>query len=249
MERRRKRMMAWIAAGLTVGCSNGTRPADMSRAGHEAAGAEEERLALEHEEQAKASEQGASAPPAPGTVVQMGQDGCVEAQTVCWTSIANPTAEHREQAQQHSELAARHRASSQALSNAERHACSGLSDTDRDISPFQHTEDIVSVSRAERVVGHGKVAQSHLAGATVVFRALPGMTPQWLQRLVDCHLARAAVIGSDPLYMPYCPLMVRGATAVVRPLADGFAVDVTADDAAAAQQVFSRADRLRPSAP
>lgn len=245
MQHQRQWILLFLSCSLAAGCSKGTQPADMSRGGHEAAGAEEQRMAREHESQAAAAQRSEGPKPEPGSVVAMGQDGCVEAQTVCWTSMANPTAEHRQQAERHRELAARHRAASQALSATEQRACSGLSEADRDMSPFRHTEDITSVTQAERDVVHGRVSQSHVTGATIVFRAVPGMTQQWLQRVVDCHRARGAVIEQDPQYMPYCPLMVRGAKAEVRSVAAGFAVDVIAEDATAAQEIIARAQRLR----
>ena len=44
-------------------------------------------------------------------------------------------------------------------------------------------------------VKSGKSSTQKDVGATVVFRAVPGMTAEWLQRVVDCHLARAAAVG------------------------------------------------------
>jgi hypothetical protein len=32
-------------------------------------------------------------------------------------------------------------------------------------------------------------------GAVISFRATPGLTAQWLQRVIDCHLARNAALG------------------------------------------------------
>ena len=87
-----------------------------------------------------------------------------------------------------------------------------------------------------------------LTGAEIVFDARPGMTAEWLQRVVDCHLARNAAIGFDTASadMPYCPLAVRGARAQVTSVGDGFAVDVTADDPASVGEIVRRADLLHP---
>lgn len=41
----------------------------------------------------------------------------------------------------------------------------------------------------------------------MVFASLPGMTVEWLQRVVDRHRARNTVM-SDADKMPYCPLAV-----------------------------------------
>lgn len=70
------------------------------------------------------------------------------------------------------------------------------------------------------------------------------MTVPWLQRLVDCHLARNAALGHDVPEMPYCPLVPRGVSARVSAVDRGFAVDVRAEDPATAQEILRRARGL-----
>jgi hypothetical protein len=70
------------------------------------------------------------------------------------------------------------------------------------------------------------------------------MTAQWLQRLVDCHLARNAALGPDVPEMPYCPLVPKGVTATVTPTAAGFSVAVHADESDTASEVLRRARTL-----
>jgi hypothetical protein len=67
---------------------------------------------------------------------------------------------------------------------------------------------------------------------------------QWLQRLVDCHLARNAALGHDVPEMPYCPLVPKGVTASVAPTTTGFAISVRADDTDTANEVLRRARML-----
>jgi hypothetical protein len=163
----------------------------------------------------------------------------------CWSSTVNPTASHLAEADRHRELAAKHRAASQALRDAEAQACVGLAPADRDMSPFAHGEDIASVQELVHRSGGGKTGGSSLAvGAVVVVRAVPGLTAQWLQRVVDCHLARNAALGHDVPEMPYCPLVPRGAIATVTPTETGFAVAIQADDPAVAQDILRRARTL-----
>lgn len=239
------------SAGFACGSTaQGTKPRDMSRVEHEAAARHEEALARGHEEQAqRAAAAEATPPPERGEVLSLGQENCVPAQTVCWTSRVNPTEEHRRDAERHRTLAAKHRAASQALLAAEQRACAGINQEDRDMSPFRHTEDIVSATPLHRSEAHGKTAQSHLAGATVVFRAVPGMTEQWLERLLGCHAARVTALGHDTQPMPYCPLMVDGASGSVRAVPGGFAVNVRAEDEAAAREILARAEKLAAAQP
>jgi hypothetical protein len=168
----------------------------------------------------------------------------------CWTSTTNPTAAHEKDAAHHRELAAQHRAGSEALRAAETSACSGIPEEDRDESPFDHPEDIRSVSPLREDVKLGKSNAPRMAGAEVIFGAVPGMTAEWLQRVVDCHLARNAAIGHETAAadMPHCPLTVRGAQATVRSVGDGFAVAIRSDDTAKSEEILHRAESLRAGA-
>jgi hypothetical protein len=114
------------------------------------------------------------------------------------------------------------------------------------MSPFYHREDIASVARIERDVRRSEAKAGELAGARAVFRASPGMTAEWLQRLVDCHLARASALGHQMPEMSYCPLVVQGAKALVTSMDGGFAIDVTADNNTAAEEIWRRVEALAP---
>ena len=145
-------------------------------------------------------------------------------------------------AEQYSRSAAAHRAASQALREAEAKECVGISPLDRDMGPFVHQEDIVAVERLES--GGTDKLPPHLEGAAVVFRAVPGMTAQWLQRLVNCHAARMAVLGHDAPEMQHCPLVSHNLTAVVTPRSTGFAVEMRSDDPDTAREILQRAKQL-----
>lgn len=207
----------------TSGCRamRSTEPHDTGAANHDAAAARESRRAEEHAHLA--------GPDA-------GQTGtCDRARLgpVCWTPE-----EHAREAERHREIARRHRAASAALRAAETSACVEIDADNRDISPFVHRRDIRSVQPAE--------ASGSLIGVTVVFRAVPGMTQEWLQRQVDCHVARNAVLGHDRASedMPYCPLTLARVRGTVSSVADGFAIMVTSDDPATAKAILRRAEAL-----
>lgn len=169
----------------------------------------------------------------------------------CWTSLQNPTFEHLEQSRILRQAAAEHRAASQALRQAEASACAGLSEADRDMSPFAHREDIAKVERftPEQRIGTGSFSGTtkNFVGAVITFRAVPGMTTQWLQRVIDCHLARSAAMGHEMPEMPYCPLVPKDVLAQVVATDTGFAVEVIANDPndhATAADIWRRAQTL-----
>jgi hypothetical protein len=204
----------------------------MSVAQHRVAAASEEKQAAEHSAQHDPN-------------AKQTEERCAAGKgRVCWTVTTNPTAGHKSTSEEHRELAVQHRAASQALRDAEARACVGLSDEDRDSSPFAHGADIQSVSRfrEDKMLGRNKTTRD--AGATIVFRATPGLTAEWLQRDIDCHLQRNSAVGNDMPEMAYCPLVPRGAQATVRSVGDGFAVDVHADDTKAAAEIWRRAQQI-----
>jgi hypothetical protein len=81
-------------------------------------------------------------------------------------------------------------------------------------------------------------------GADIIFRAVPGMTAEWLQRIVDCHLARASAVGHDMPEMSYCPLVLKNVTAKVTSTGSGFAVAVTSEDPETVKEIIRRANAL-----
>ena len=216
--------------------TQGSHPHDMSTTGHEAAAAAEDREAAAHQAQyvPDASVDSQKCEPVGATKLEADSG-------VCWTSRTNPTDVHLAEAAKHRKMAADHRGGSQALRDAEKRACVGVPDDDRDESPFDHREDITGVEP----LTSGSTPTT-TSGAVVTFRAVPGMTVQWLQRVVDCHLARNSAVGFEVPEMPYCPLVPKGITARVAAAGAGFSVSIRSDDPKTADEVLRRARSLLP---
>lgn len=225
-----------------LGCSHttpGASPHDMSAAKHEQHAAAEDRSANRH-----ADRYDATATDETEHCAGRAPNG-EASDPVCWTIDTNPTNRELRDARRHHKAAAAHRAASAALREAEAKACVGLSELNRDMSPFVHLGDITSVAQLTRTEQVGKKSREKLVGATVTFRAVEGLTAEGLQRVIDCHLARGAAMGHQMPEMPYCPLVPKGVHALVRATGAGFEVDLTADDAASAAEVLRRAEALR----
>jgi hypothetical protein len=142
-------------------------------------------------------------------------------------------------------MAADHRAASQALRDDEARACAGLREADRDMSPFAHRDDIARVEPLTEPAPVGRGANiQRTVGAVVTFRAVPGMTAEWLQRLADCHIARAASLGYNMPEMSYCPLMLREVEARVTSTGNGFTVAIRASDPDTVAEIQRRAQAL-----
>lgn len=241
-----------LPALLVLSCaSTGTRAADMTAPQHEAAAASASAEQGRHERQYD--------PAARAPCLGFSASACAG-----WTSNTNPTEHHRTDAETYRKLAEKHRAASKALVEAGQRFCAGIPEADRDLSPFCHREDIASVQGVKKTtssatygyLGGGNsvveiqqiekeaLGPGGLHGARVTFRAVPGMTGEWLQRVVDCHLARTAVVGGAD--MPFCPLAVPRATAEVMSTGSGFAVDIISGEASSVSEIIKRAWALGP---
>lgn len=226
--------LALFTVPFATGCSGGVagaRPQDMSQAEHQAAAAQHEHAGGEH-----AAQYDDKAMTDPGD--------CMQYLGSCWGS--NPTEQHRQDAEEHRRAAAAHRSAAASLTSAEARACRGVSEADRDISPFFHREAIVEVKPLSREVYPAERAVEEEAGATVVLLPAPGLTAERLQRIIDCHIARSAAVGHDMPEMAYCPLALRGVTATVTSAGNGFAVNIAATDPATTAEVLRRARALTP---
>ena len=216
---------AAVLAVVCSGCSPatpGAKPLDMSAKDHTAAAADHDRAA-----DANGGERcaGGKADPA--------------LSGACWTTGAD---------QAHRKMADDHRAASQALRDAEAKACGGLGPSDRDESPFAHRDDVVGVEPLVSTITSSKGPTKHVDGASITLRAVPGLTAEYLQRLVSCHLPRNASRGFARDEMSFCPLAVKGASATVASASGGFRVDVRGDGEDAIKEIVRRADALTPHA-
>jgi hypothetical protein len=93
-----------------------------------------------------------------------------------------------------------------ALSDQPR-ACAGVPEDERQLGLQAHPERVDRVEPL-RAALNAKSMFTKVVGTTVYVRATPGVTTEWLQRVVDCH--RLASGGEMP--------------AAVVPAHDGFAV-------------------------
>ena len=137
-------------------------------------------------------------------------------------------------------VAAEQRASAQELRGNEEATCIGISASDRAVGPLGAKELIVTT---EPLFVHLRQG-SRLRGATVVFRAVPGLTPEWLQRLATCHMAHLAAVGYGP-EMQWCPMAFsEGVTVQVNSAGTGFSFMIQSDDFDTAREIARRASAL-----
>ena len=140
--------------------------------------------------------------------------------------------------------AAAHRAAAEALRGEEAWACAGIAEADRDASPLR-PEVIESVSRLEDTTISTKTGPPHrLVGAVISVRAAPGLTGEWLQRSIHCHVARIALRGNDPPGMEACPFAPGDLEVRVSSSGEGFRIELRASTAKVAEEILRRAQVL-----
>lgn len=219
-------VMATFALTFATGCGTpstpGANPHDMSATDHSAAAGAHDHMA---------------------TSGDNGRDRCASVRAneaafdgVCWTQGASSDADA------HRRMAADHRAASQVLRDTEARACVGVALADRDESPFAHRSDLLAVEPL--VASSSKDAQAHAPGAVVSIRSVPGLTLDYLEHMVACHLARNAAMGFTMDEMAFCPLSVKGASAKVTQNAGTLRVEIRGDGDAAATEILRRANAL-----
>jgi hypothetical protein len=153
-----------------------------------------------------------------------------------WSYSMAPTMERTLAANRLRDEAARHRQVAKGLLDAEKRACAGLQQEDIDTGPFFHRSEIDKVTPVE--------VNGALHGARIRFAAVPGLGAPWMQRAVECAMARAAVLGYPEDYLRESPLMLEGVTAAV--LQDGAHVEVqvSSADPMTAAKILGRAEGL-----
>ena len=121
---------------------------------------------------------------------------------------------------------------------ADSSACSCATPFAMGESPLSHPEYVTDVA-PYTVMTIDKRRQTELQGATVRIAATPGVTTEWLQRVVDESRSREA-----SAYSAWDPLALDRTTAEVRPSGDGFAIDIRSNDRGTAKEVLRRAEAL-----
>ena len=161
----------------------------------------------------------------------------------CWIETINPTAIHDMEIRVHGERAVYHRKAARDLRDAEALACKGVATNARESDPFSRG-DVLGVAPLHEPAKFGSAPR--LLGAIVFLQPIAGVTLDELQSIMECYSAHQAVIGFGPITTETdrSPLKEPGSRATVRQLGHGYAIEVRADDAFAAQAIWLRAQRL-----
>jgi|CZKU01.1.fsa_nt_gi hypothetical protein len=136
-----------------------------------------------------------------------------------------------------------HLQAAKLLRDEEQSACYQVPDADRARGPFA---DADRVSGVEIVRDRGVFPKGPLepVGVAVSLRAEPGMTQQWLGRVIACQMAHVAVVGH---VSGASPLSVANTQVAVSSTATGFRVTVTSRDRDVVRLVLGKGQELADS--
>jgi hypothetical protein len=134
-----------------------------------------------------------------------------------------------------------HLAIARELREREQSACADVPEAERDRGPLSRRDRIAAVEPLSERAYPKEMPQP--AGVAVYLRASPGVTEQWLGRVIECHLAHHAVVG-DRMPDPVSPLFVDDARVALSSTGDGFRIAITARDVTTARAIIERARAL-----
>ncbi|MFO0589379.1 MAG: hypothetical protein U0441_17710 [Polyangiaceae bacterium] len=124
--------------------------------------------------------------------------------------------------------------------------CVGIPADVRTTDPLLSSRAVVDVAPLRAVV-MPKAGAPVQIGAVVRLRATPGMTREWLQREIDCHIAADATATAET-ENGACPLALADGSVTVSSTGSGFAVAIPGrpEDVA---DLLARANRLLAATP
>ena len=143
--------------------------------------------------------------------------------------------EHERAAALDPTASADHLAAARDLRRLELAACVDVPEVDRERGPFARRERIAEVD-----IVHDKLYPkwpAQAVGVSVALRAAPGMTEQWVGRVLECHLAHRALVGATASQQA-CPLDAEDTRVAVSSTSTGFRVAITSRDPAVARSVI-----------
>jgi hypothetical protein len=178
--------------------------------------------------------------PIAGLVTAVALMGCAATETAGFKRMTAPDHELAARSGQDATGAtpSEHLAAAQQLRANAASACADVPEAERDAGPFVHGDRIVAVEEVQDRVF--PKAPLRPFGVAVTIRATPGMTEQWLGRIIQCHVAHHAAVGTSADNQA-SPLLTDGVHIHVSPTAVGFKVSITSADADTAQSVITRA--------
>jgi hypothetical protein len=152
--------------------------------------------------------------------------GCATTQSASFRHMSAADHEAAARTTPEPDAAQEHLAAARKLRDEEQFACVNVPDAERQQGPLANPDRIAGVEIVKDKDPVYPKAPERAAGIAVYVRAEPGLTEQWLGRVLECHLAHVAVVGAAGS----SPLAVEDAKVSVSSTPAGFRVTITSKD-------------------
>ena len=125
-------------------------------------------------------------------------------------------------------------------------ACHEVPDAESSLAVLVSPDDILRVDELKARDHADDPTVPAGEGARITIAAQPFVNSAWLQRAIDCHLARNAV-AHRPANASRSPLDVEGTTITVSAEPGSLTINIATNDHQAAREVLTRARALLPA--
>jgi hypothetical protein len=127
--------------------------------------------------------------------------------------------------------------------------CAGIPDSERDHPSALQPPELEAVRSAMGERRLIKLTVPELRGAELLVRPNPGVSKQWLTRVVRCHVAYHDIAGPRLQESSPDPLVVDGSEITVDDTDTSFVIRIKGANKAEGQEILARAQRLVSSTP
>jgi hypothetical protein len=122
--------------------------------------------------------------------------------------------------------------------------CAGVAESERERPSILERDSVESVHALMGEQKYLKYSVSQLRGAEIVVRAAPGLTRQWVARVLRCHVAWHDVVASGSGAGSADPLVVGRPDLSFAETETGFVVRIAGRSTAEGEEILRRAQEM-----
>jgi hypothetical protein len=123
-------------------------------------------------------------------------------------------------------------------------ACAGVPDVERDHPSMLQRPELEGVRESMGEQRYIKFSRQELRGAELLVRPTPGVSRQWIARVIRCHVAYSDLPGAAaPRIMPD-PLLVDEANVTFDETETAFVIRIQGTNKTEGEEILARAQRL-----
>jgi hypothetical protein len=123
-------------------------------------------------------------------------------------------------------------------------ACAGVPDVERDHPSMLQPPELEGVRQSLGEQRYIKFTRQELRGAELLVRPTPGVSRQWIARVIRCHVAYHELPGTNAPQALDEPLFVDDAQVTFDETDTSFVIRIQGSNRAEGEEILARAQRL-----